>query len=428
MRTAMEMKILFQLALRNLFRNKRRTLLTMTLVILAVAFLLTADTYMNGMINNVTEDAVKTSGHIRIQNKKFTAAERMLPIQHNISGYDRIRTAVQHKLPDGAGVTGQIRFPSMLYGPEKNTVGLGFAIEPAAAEEILQLSHNIIEGRALGGGKDDGHGAMNGSGNGAGRNEVVLGKELAQRLQVKVGETVSAFAKSQYGSFSGVNLIVVGISDLGFSKFNKIFYLPLSTAQNLLEMDNQVTSILIMLKDQKEIAPAVAALRRDKAVAGYDVIPYTDNVLLQQLLPIVRAVVSILLSFFLIIGILGITNTMSMAVMERIHEIAVMGALGLKRRKVIALILLESGMIGVIGSLIGLILGLAMSWYLVNHGIVLNDTARGLPISVKSVVYGQLNPVAVVRSFLIGSIAAVVSAFFPARRAARIEPAAAMRM
>ncbi|MGE5577711.1 MAG: ABC transporter permease [Syntrophothermus sp.] len=428
MKTAMEMKILFQLALRNLFRNKRRTILTMTLVVLAVAFLLTVDTYMNGMINNVTEDAVKTSGHIRIQNKKFTAAERMLPIQHNISGYEQIRTAVQHDLPEGAGVAGQIRFPSMLYGPEKYTVGLGFAIKPAAADEVLQLSHNIIEGRTLGGGSGAGNRAITGPGNGDGENEVVLGKELAQRLQVKVGDIVSVFAKSQYGSFSGVNLMVVGIADLGFSKFNKIFYMPLATAQNLLEMDHQVTSILIMLKDQNKIGDAVAVLRQDKAIAGYDVIPYTDNVLLQQLLPIVRAVVSILLSFFLIIGVLGITNTMSMAVMERIHEIAVMGALGLKRRKVITLILLESGMIGVIGSLIGLILGLVASWYLVNHGIVLNDTARGLPISVKSVVYGQLNPVAVLRSFLIGSIAAAASAFFPARRAAKIEPAAAMRM
>ncbi len=408
----MEMKILFQLALRNLFRNKRRTILTMTLVVLAVAFLLTMDTFINGMINNVTEDAIKTSGHIRIQNKKFTAAERMLPIQHNISGYDQIKPAVQRLLPEGAAVAGQIRFPTMLYGPDKNTVGLGFAIEPAAADRVLQLDRNIIAGRGLKGAEK----------------EVVLGKELAQRLQVKVGDTVSVFAKSQYGSFGGDNLKVVGIADLGFSKFNKIFYMPLVTAQGLLEMDNQVTSILIMLKDQKDISASTAALRRDRALAGYDVIPYTDNVLLQQLLPVVRAVLSILLGFFLIIGILGITNTMFMAVMERIHEIAVMGALGLKRKKITTLIMMESGMIGVIGSLIGLMLGLAVSWYLVKHGIVLNNTARGLPISVKSVVYGQLNPVAVIRSFLIGSIAAVLSSFFPARRAARIEPAAAMRM
>lgn len=407
----MTLTMLLQLARRNLFRNRRRTLLTTLLIAMAVNALVVADTYKNGMINNVIEDAVKTSGHLRIQHPKFTSAERALPIQYNITGYSRLKHDLQALLPAGSGISGQIHFPAVLYGPEKNTVGLGFALEPAAAGQVLELNKNIAQGRMMAGGQ-----------------EVVLGKELAQKLQVQPGDTVSVLAKSQYGSFSGINLTVAGIADLGFAKLNKIFYLPLATAQEFLEMEDQVTHILIMLADPNAVGRALEKLRESHALSGYDVIPYTDNFILQTILPIVKGLLAILLSFFVIIGVLGIVNTMSMAVMERTHELAVLSALGLRQRHILAMVLFESGLIGFIGSLIGVTAGLLLSWYLAVHGIVLNETATGLPIAVKSVVYGQLNPLAVVRSFLIGTAAALASAYFPARKATQIDPAAAMRL
>ena len=245
----------------------------------------------------------------------------------------------------------------------------------------------------------------------AGQPEVVLGDLLAQNLKKKTGDTLTIL---------GETFTITGIFHGGTALETGAVIMPLDQMQNISSRQGKVTAFHVRLrptpagesyeqyvaKVQKEIEALDPGIRAEAAAerAGNN-----------QIVDMAHSVAWGTSSIALLIGIVGIANTMAMSVFERTREIGVLRALGWKGRHVILLILTEAGVLGLVGGLLGILVGLGALWIL----SIMPQTASVVSLSV--------SPVHLVESLLIAIGSGLVAGAYPAWRASRLSPVEALR-
>ncbi len=245
----------------------------------------------------------------------------------------------------------------------------------------------------------------------AGQPEVVLGDLLAQTLNKKTGDTLTILGES---------FTITGIFHGGTALETGAVIMPLDQMQIISSRQGKVTAFHVRLrpvpagetyeqyvaKVQKEIEALVPGIRAEAAASRA-----SNN----QIVDMAHSVAWGTSSIALLIGIVGIANTMAMSVFERTREIGVLRALGWKGRHVILLILTEAGVLGLAGGLLGILVGLGALWIL----SIMPQTA--------SVVSMSVSPVHLVESLLIAIGSGLVAGAYPAWRASRLSPVEALR-
>jgi len=242
-------------------------------------------------------------------------------------------------------------------------------------------------------------------------NEMLLGYDVTLIEQSHVGDQI--YVPEKDATFDVVGeLAPTGTEDDGF------FYIPLATAQNMFDHPDELTSIMIRLKDPAD-APVVAS--KLGSIKGAEVV--TMGELLGTMMNLMGSAKALLLSIVLIvivISALGVLNTVLMSVFERTREIGVMRATGAGKAHVFVLVWLECLMLSLIGGAGGLIVAVFGSRLI--EGII----KRFLPLAPKgSVVSLDPHTFLLVLAFVLGI--AVVAGFYPALRAARAKPIEALR-
>jgi putative ABC transport system permease protein len=158
-----------------------------------------------------------------------------------------------------------------------------------------------------------------------------------------------------------------------------------------------------------------------------EVAAWSERKPFSDMLGLVTTVQGIAAGVIVLITALGVLNTMLMSVLERTAEIGVLRALGLKRREVISLFVIEAMGIALVGGVIGVTLGGLGGYWLQVHGVNLGSAVDKLAIPMNTVVYGELTPGILAGGLALGLVMAVIGGFLPAYRASRIEPVEAMR-
>ncbi|MEA3432129.1 MAG: FtsX-like permease family protein, partial [candidate division WOR-3 bacterium] len=340
---------LIKLAFRNYFRNTRRSIISGISVAIAITAIIFFHSYIRGANKNIGENVINLlSGHIRITTKEYERRERLIPLSESIPLSAEFYNSLNNK--DIIMVSPRIKFGVLLGKEEMSIPALGYAIAPEKEVDISGLDKRIIEGSYI---------APN-------ENAAILGKNLAARLNVKVGDILTIITKTAYDSPSGINLLVKGIFSTGMGGIDRsLFYIPLDVGQRLLDLEGSATEIVIIIKNPDR---AVDVAHSIKSHTDYSVIPFQYN-------PILRYInsVSIVLSIFYFIVLLvacsTIANTMMMVVLERTKEIGMMKAMGLNNLSVVGLLTLEAGIIGFVGSLLGAIFGAILSYWLKYQGL-----------------------------------------------------------
>jgi putative ABC transport system permease protein len=404
------MKEVFRLAYRNFFRNTRRSLISGISVAIAIAVIIFAHSYLKGITYSIMDNVVQlVSGHVRITTREYERRERMLPLSEAMTVTPELRQALERGEVAAAGY--RIKFGVMLGEGDRTIPALGYGVEPAVERTIMKLDKRIVQGDYLG--KDD--------------QAVILGRELARRLGKKVGDSLTIITRTAYDSPTGMNLVVKGIFATGLGGIDRtVFYVPLGKAQALLDLEGRATEIVVLLRD-RERAPAVArALQRE--FPDWSVASYQDNPILQQ----VNVNESVFMVFYFIILLVAcstIANTMIMVVFERQREIGMLKALGMGSGTVIAMLIIESGLIGISGSLIGCLVGALSSYWLKFHGINLTliSSVASAEIPFGPMVYLAPTPLMVLTAFLLGLLASTVVAYLPVRRVTKLDPARSLR-
>jgi putative ABC transport system permease protein len=400
---------LLRLAYRNFFRNTRRSLISGLSVALAITAIIFARSYIRGIFQNMTGNVVKlVSGHITITTKEYERRERLIPLSESFALTKEFYEALPEK--DIQIASPRIKFGVLLGEEELSIPALGYAIDPEKEREIAGLQKRLIQGVYIE----------------SEQNEAILGKGLAERLEMTVGDTLTVITRTAYDSPTGLNFVIKGIFQTGIGGMDRnIFYIPLDVGQEMLDLEGRTTEFVILLNDPGK---AVDVARSIKLGDEFAVSSYLQNPVLRWV-NLAEAIYSIFYIIILLVACSAIANTMLMIVFERTKEIGMMKALGLNNLSIVGLLTIEAAIIGVVGSLFGTIGGTALSYWLKYEGIdismVSSTASADMPFG--PIIYTAPTPFIVVTGFLLGLLVTIIVALLPISRATRINPAKALK-
>jgi len=422
------LKNIFKFAWRNIWRNKRRTALTLLALVIGISCVVFARSYVAGLMNTVTESLVKMqTGHVRIAHKEYLRMERILPKEFMVEGSEKINTALQKdKEIDMRLFSQRVKFHVMMSHGDYNESGIAVGIDTMAEEKNLKLSGSIVSGSYFKG-EDPG---LN----------MIIGSKLAKKLNLKVNDELLLVTTDINFSTYALPFNVAGIYETGFSTMDKLMlYIPLKHARKMLDCGTASHDVLVYLNDPSK---AVAAAKKIKAMIGAEagggeisVVPWQEDGMIADTLPMMQSVYGKMLGIIILVVALVILNTMLMAVMERYHEIGVMKAMGFKNRESFMMIMVEALYIGVIGSLTGGILGGSFAAYLEKTGFdfskMMDETVMekvDMPIPIfGTMLYPDFSAVIFVTSVIFGIIVTLLAVIYPAMKSSRMQPVDAFR-
>lgn len=400
---------ILKLAFRNFFRNTRRSIISGVSVALAITVIIFARSYIKGIIENISENTIKLiSGHILITTEEYRRRERMIPLEESIELSPEFYETLESE--DVDVVSGRIKF-GVLLGEEDLTVpALGYAIDPEKERHIAGLDKRLQKGVYIT----------------TGENTALFGSELAKRLDVGIGDTVTIITRTAYDSPTGINLVIKGTFSTGIGGVDRsLFYIPLDIGQQLLDLENQATEVVVLVRHPDR---AIDIAREIQAQTDLSVVPYQYNPLLRYI-----NAFSIVYSLFYLIVLLvacsAIANTMLMVVYERTREIGMLKALGLNSFSITGLLTIEAGIIGSIGSFVGSVLGAVLSYWLKYQGLDISiaSSTSSTDMPFGPIIYFSPTPFIVVTGFIFGLLVTIVVALLPISKVIRLQPAKALK-
>lgn len=400
---------ILKLAYRNFFRNTRRSVISSISVALAITVIIFAQSYIKGIFGSIGDNVTRLiSGHIRITTSEYERRERMLPLSESIELTPEFYAALPE--PEITVTSPRVKFGVLLGEEELSVPALGYAIDPDKERGIAGLQQRLVDGEYIG----------------TGEAAAILGKGLAERLNIAVGDTLTIITRTAYDSPAGINLLVKGIFSVGIGGFDRsVFYIPLDIGQQLLDLEGRATEVALLVTEPKD---AVQIARSIDLGPGYSIVPYQHNMLLSYM-NVAETIYGIMYVIILLVACSAIANTMLMIVFERTKEIGMMKALGLGNASIVGLLAIEAGIIGIVGSATGTALGTALSYWLKYEGIDISSMSAtaSADIPFGPVIYLAPTPLIVLSGFLLGLFMTIIVALLPIRRAIKIDPAKALR-
>ncbi len=413
---------LLQLAWRNLWRNRRRTLITMAAIALGYVMLLFVACLMAGLRWQMIENGTRLV---------------LSQVQVHAPGYYPNRT-IQKTIGGakgtdvGALVTAITADPRVLaaaprtYGfglisADNRTAGVElFGVDPDEERKVTVLDAQIAKGTYLDGNKPMG---------------VVVGDKLASTIGVAPGSEIVLLTQATDGSMGNDLYTIVGVFHTGLDSLDRsVVVMSLAALQKLLQMTpTRIHEVGIKLRDITEATDVAASLQaRLSEVSPVRVMAWPELVPeLADYVQFNRAMTIVLFVIFFLVAVIGIMNTMLMAVFERTRELGMLMALGIQPRQVIGLIVAEAAALACASLVLGGVIGVPVLWYLQVHGLELGGKT-GEMVSLAGVVvghlwYGRQDFTAYSQAGVGLAITAVVSALYPAWRAAHLRPTEAIR-
>lgn len=393
-------------------RNSRRTLLTGTAIGIVVLIITFGQCYFFGIVNQLFENFVSTeAGHIKIYHKGYPDKEVLLPLELCLNNSPALAEAAR-RIEGVTSVSERLRFFGMLDFKEENEFAVGYGIDPVAERDIMHLDRHVALGHYFS----------------LPRGEILIGSGLAERFGLNLGDEVSVISPEIFG----INLRVAGIFRYGFDYLDsKVFYLSLTDARYLLDMEDMASEIVIKVNDRNKAPEFVPSLEKEVGkitdLDKIEILPWQAQGFLYSMFQTSRYSMSIILSILFFIAGSTIVNTMMMAVMERTREVGMLMALGMKAREVLLSFLLEACTIAVISGFIGALLGGILAYVLEQTGIPVGDAAKGVPVpfgnTIRPIFYWWSLPIA----FSFGLLLTFIATLWPARKASRFDPARALR-
>ncbi len=393
------------LAWRNLWRNKRRTLITVASVFFGVLLSTIISSMQEGSYSSMVDNVVKFySGYIQVQNEEYwdnkTLNNSMEPSQvlldqvtsvkevtHVTSRLESFALASSHTITKGAMVSGVV--------PDKEN-------------EITQLKKWVVEGSFF---------SENDQG-------VLVGSELAKYLKMGVGDTLVLLGSGYHGVSAAGKFPIRGILNFPNPELNKqSVYMDLKVCQEFFSADNLVSSLIVMVKDQYDM-PAVFKKLKAKISAPYAVLSWDEmQPELVQLIDSDRAGGQVMIAVLYILIGFGIFSTIMMLVAERTREMGVMVAIGMQKSKLAITMFLETVYIGIIGVLAGFAGSIPIIIYFYNNPISLQGGAAAAmtEMGIEPYMYFTLQPSVFYRQAIIVFAITSVVALYPLFMSAKLK-------
>ncbi len=412
--------LLARLAWRNVRRNRRRTALTLLVVIAGTMALCLSGGFMAQTFRGLADAAIRGGlGHVQLMHPKALEGDEGQSLEFALADGEALAARLRQD-PAVAEALPRIQVMGLLSNGPKSVAFLGTAVDPAREARHMAVLDQVKDGAKAPGGA----GSRWLSGDPAAR-EVLLGAGLARSLGAAVGSGLTLMSTTRDGALNAVDVEVVGIQDFGFKELNDRFLtLSLATAETLVDAGGARSRISVVLKDPGRAeaeAPRLARLAGGGAAAS----PWMALAsFYQQVKLLYLAIFGFMGLVLFLVVLLATANTLLMSVMERLREFGTLRAVGLQPGQLLVLLQWEGAILGAAGSLLGILLTLLLRAGVNALHLQLPPppgTSHGYELNIHFVPWVYLGV------FLGLQLTLQLSALFPGWKAARLRIVEALR-
>ncbi len=398
-----------RLALRNIVRKKTHTAMTLAAVVCGVTGLILAGGWVNDVFVQLGEALIHSqSGHLQVYKQGYYAAGARAPEKYLIAKPDEVKKTIS-STAGVENVMARLNFSALLNNGRTDMPIVGEGVEPGKEAELGSFVQ-IVKGRRLT--DKDTFG-------------IEVGQGLAKALKLSPGNSVTILANTLEGALNSLEFEVVGVFQSFSNEYDaRAVKIPLAAAQELLGTKG-VNALVVSLKKTSDTDRIAALFKTQLAASDLEVKTWIElNDFYEKTVDLYKRQFGVMQFIILFMVLLGVANSVNMSVFERVGEFGTMMSLGSRSSQVTRLILTESVLLGLIGSAIGVIVGI---------GLALAISAVGIPMppppnaNIGYTARIQLIPTAIIVSFAIGLSATVLAAILPAKRVARMPIVDALR-
>lgn len=395
---------------KGIMRDRSRSLFPILIVTTGVMLTVFIHAYIHGSITMLIQTTAHfNTGHVRVMTKAYAKEADQIPNDLALLGTDTLLSSLRKQFPELAW-TPRIRFGGLLDVPDDRgetraqSPVFGFAADMLNGNSpewnVLNIKNSVVRGAAP-----------------SKRGDILIADDLAAKLHVAPGETVTLIVSTMNGSMSVKNFTVSGTVRFGISAMDRgTIIADLADIQSAMDMENGSGEILGFFRDDvyhaeqandmsimfnaqhehsaSEFAPVMGTLRTQSGMADY--------------LDLIDAYSGIIIGIFVVAMSIVLWNTGLTGSLRRYGEIGVRIAIGEEKGHVYRSMLVESVFTGFIGSAFGTLLGLAIAYYVQEHGINIGDMMKNSSILMSNVIRARITPFTFVIGFLPGLLATLL--------------------
>ena len=393
--------------IKGLLRDRSRSLLPLTTVVLGSLLTVVGFSWINGMVSDMTESSARfTAGHVKVMSRAYAAEADEAP---NDLAYIGVRALVAELKRDHPDIvwTPRTRFGGLIDIPDEKgetraqgpAVGLAVDLRSPGSPErqLLNLDTAVVRGRLP-----------------EAPGEILIGDAFATRLGIGPGATATLIGATMYGEMAVRNFIVAGTVRFGVTAMDRGAVLAdIADIQDALDMGDAAGEVLGFFRDSvyrdKEAAALAAAFnaahRDDAGDFAPEMVTLREQSGLSQLLDLATTVYSAMLVAFILVMAIVLWNSGLMGSLRRYGEFGIRLALGEDKGRLYRSLIAEGLAVGFIGSVVGTAIGLAVAYYLQTKGVNIGSFMKNASILVTDVVRARVTPVSYVIGFGPGLIA-----------------------
>lgn len=415
------MSILMQIAIRNVFRNRRRTAFTLAAIVVALAVVLVITAINNSFYRFTVGNAVDSKlGALQIHRAGYLSNISLNPLSFHFPYTTELVNQLE-QIDGVKAVSGRIQLRGLVSNGREQALFFGNAVDVQREERVCPRWMDALN-----------PGSQNFSSTST--SQVILGLELGRSLGVATDDArgggeqadfryLNISAASPSGRQNAIDVQVQGLmrSTLPIEE-KRSLVLPLPAAQELLGLEGAVTGIAVAVENFDQIELVRKRLQdymgNEYEVSTWaDVQPFLRDVVFRQ-----RIMIGIVSAILFVLAVFVIANTMTMAVFERTREIGTMLSLGVRKSMVRSIFLSEALFVGIVGAALGLALGLTVVFVLSVRGIPFGTVGFG-----QGILYPFLTLDFALASFCVAILCSVLAGVAPARKASDMNPVDALR-
>jgi putative ABC transport system permease protein len=395
--------MLIKLALRNIFRNRRRSAITLAVIVFGAVGLILFGGYKAVTFRGLRESTIRGRlGHLQVFGAGHEKGSQK-PLEHALENVAVIRAAIEND-PRVESTAAQITLMGLISNGDKSETFVATAVEPAKDRNMR--GQRLVEGTLLPDHEPD---------------AVLLGKGLAASMNAKPGDYLTLMSPTVTGSLNAMDVRVAGIIQTGVKELDeRAVKMPIAGAQGLLQT-TKVERLLVFLRETE----TTAAVRKDleqlfvQRKWGLEMKSWSELAsFYHQVVLLYNGIFGFLGLILFGVVIFSVANTIVMSILERTREIGTLMAIGTTRGRIWRMFFLEGLMTGLLGGLLGLAAG-ALLATIINHGNVMLPPPPGYTVGYRLQIL--LQPPVLTAAFLIAVVTSTLSSILPALKASRLK-------
>lgn len=384
----------------NVLRNRRRSLMALLITAVGTAAVLVGGGFALWTYDALREITARENGHVVVGERDYFAGDEDMPMQHGLAGATALAERLR-ALPGVRGVLPRVQFSGLISNGDKSAVFIGSGVLPEEEFRLRGFQINIVAGEPF---SADGPAP-----------EIAIGSELAKLMKAKPGTSLTLLATTTEGNLNAVDVVVRGVVSVGVPDIDRRLILADVAAVQKLLLTDKVSTLSVYLKDTGDTDAIAARIRTEHPQLALRT--WLDLAFFYQAVrALYNRIFGMLGLIMLIIVLFAMSNTLSMAVVERTREIGTLRAIGTLPREIVRNFVFEGAMIGGAGAIVGMALAGAVTVFLIFAGIQMppppgRSATYPLLVNYSSWLYGATG-LAVV-------IIAAVAAYLASAKAAR---------